>query len=258
MEVFRRIDHAWARFESWLTVFVLILMVFVAAFQAFVRNLSLFRVEWASRMLFDIEWADAILRNGTLWVAFLGASLATYYGRHIGIDVIMRIVPARPKYAMRALCNFAASIIAVGLVICFSSASYLNLTERPMELEVLAEEGAIHVCDASSQTVEELEMEKPAIFCFFRSGLALIGIPAETAKAAFQLIVPIMFCVMAIRLFGRGVSSAMILFSGPDAIAAAEAEESLAEAREMKITEDSIASLPPSGKNGEGSEPPQD
>lgn len=257
MEVFRRIDNAWARFEGALTVFVLILMVFVAGFQAFVRNLSLFKVEWASKMLFDIEWADAILRNGTLWVAFLGASLATYYGRHIGIDVIMRIVPVRTKYAMRALCNLAASIIAIGLVICFSSASYLNLTERPMELEVLAEEGSIHVCDASIQDLKELDMEKPAIFCFFRATLALIGIPAETARAAFQLIVPIMFCVMAIRLFGRSVSSTIILFSGAEAIAAAEAEEALAEAKELKAMEDSVASVP-NGKNDEDSESPHD
>lgn len=253
MEVFRRIDNAWARFEGALTVFVLILMVFIAGFQAFVRNLSLFKVEWASKMLFDIEWADAILRNGTLWVAFLGASLATYHGRHIGIDVIMRIVPLRTKYAMRSLCNFAASIIAVGLVICFSSASYLNLTERPMEFEVLAEEGSIHVCDASSQDLKELDMEKPAVFCVFRSALALIGIPAETERAAFQLIVPIMFLVMAIRLFGRGVSSTFILFSGAEAIAAAEAEEALAEAKEMKAMEDSVAALP-NGNKGDGSE----
>lgn len=253
MEVFRRIDHAWARIEGGLTVIVVILMVFVAGFQAFVRNLSLFRVEWASKMLFDIEWADAILRNGTLWVAFLGASLATYYGRHIGIDVIMRIVPVRTKYGMRALCNFAASIIAVGLVICFSSASYLNLTERPMELEVLSENGAIHVCDAPDQELKELDMEKPAIFCVFRSVLALIGVPAETAKAAFQLIVPIMFCVMAIRLFGRGVSSTIIFFSGAEAIAAAEAEEALAEARELKATEDSMTTLY-NGKKAEGSD----
>ncbi|MBN1653884.1 MAG: TRAP transporter small permease subunit [Deltaproteobacteria bacterium] len=245
MEVFRRIDHAWARFEGGLTVFVLILMVFVAGFQAFVRNLSLFRVEWASRMLFDIEWADAILRNGTLWVAFLGASLATYHGRHIGIDVIMRIVPLRAKYAMRGLSNLAASIIAVGLVFCFSSASYLNLTERPMELEVLAEDGAIHICDATDQAAKEVDMEKPAIFCTFRSGLALIGIPAETARAAFQLIVPIMFFVVAFRLFGRSISAWIVLFSGEQAIAAAEAQESLAEAKQLKAIEDSIASLPP-------------
>ena len=257
MEVFRRIDNAWARVEGGLTVFVLILMVFVAGFQAFVRNLSLFKVEWASRMLFDIEWADAILRNGTLWVSFLGASLATYYGKHIGIDVIMRIVPVRTKYAMRAISNLAAAVIAIGLVICFSSASYLNLTERPMELEVLSQEGAIHVCDASNQEVKELEMEKPAIFCMFRSGLALIGIPAETAKAAFQLIVPIMFCVMAMRLFGRSVSSTIILASGAEAIAAAEAEEALAEAKEMKALEDSAAAIP-NGKNGEDSDKPQD
>jgi TRAP-type C4-dicarboxylate transport system permease small subunit len=243
MEIFRRIDHAWARLEGALTVIVLILMVFVAGFQAFVRNLSLFKVEWAAKMLFDIEWADAILRNGTLWVAFLGASLATYYGRHIGIDVIVRVVSSRPKFAIRGLSNVLASLITVGLVITFSSASYLNLTERPIELEILSANGPMHVCDAASQELKEIGAEKPYVFCFFRSALALVHIPAETATAAFQLIVPAMFVVVAIRFFGRGLSAFITLWGGDEAIAAVEAEEAAAEAKQLKAKEESAALL---------------
>jgi TRAP-type C4-dicarboxylate transport system permease small subunit len=243
MELFRRIDHAWARLEGALTVIVLILMVFVAGFQAFVRNLSLYKVEWASKMLFDIEWADEILRNGTLWIAFLGASLATYYGRHIGIDIVMRVVPSRPKFAIRGISNILASIITVGLVITFSSASYLNLTERPIELEVLGANGPMHVCDATSQELKEIGSERPYIFCFFRSLLALVHIPAETATAAFQLIVPFMCVIVAIRFFGRGVSAFMTLWGGDEAIAAVEAEEAAAEAKQLKALEESAASL---------------
>lgn len=245
MEFFRRIDRAWARGEGTLTVIVLIMMVLVAGFQAMVRNLSLFNVEWASKMLFDIEWADSFLRKGTLWLAFLGASLATYYGKHIGIDVLMRIAPPRPKYIMRGLSNIAASIITLGLVICFFSAAHLNLTERPLEYEVLGENGSMHVCDASDQHLEELEIEKPSTFCVFRKALSLLSIPAETAGAAFQLIVPLMFCMVAIRLFGRGIASFIILAGGEEAIAAAQAEEKRAAAADVKadVNGDSV---PPS------------
>lgn len=67
MTVFlERIDRAWARFEGWLTVAVLVLMVLVAAFQAAVRNLTLFDVGWANELLTDMDWADSLLRKSTL------------------------------------------------------------------------------------------------------------------------------------------------------------------------------------------------
>jgi len=220
----RRLDRAWARVEETLTVLVLILMVFVAGFQAFVRNLSLYEVGWASRMLFDIEWADSFLRKGTLWLAFLGASLATYYGRHIGIDILMRIAKPRLKFVMRALSNLMAAIITVGLVVSFSSAVNLNLTERPLEYDVLGEDGSMHVCDASRERIAELQMERPSLFCVVRSLLAIIQIPAETPGAVFQLIVPIMFAVVALRLFGRGVYSTLVAIGGETTVQVAQAQ----------------------------------
>jgi TRAP-type C4-dicarboxylate transport system permease small subunit len=86
IEQLRRMDRAWARGEGWLTVLVLILMVLVAGFAAGVRNLTRFDVAWANEMLTEMEWADSLLRKGTLWLAFLGASLATYSQKHINID----------------------------------------------------------------------------------------------------------------------------------------------------------------------------
>jgi len=50
IETLRRFDRAWARYEGWLTVVVLILMVLVAGFAASVRNLTYFDVQWANRL----------------------------------------------------------------------------------------------------------------------------------------------------------------------------------------------------------------
>lgn len=227
IEQLRRMDRAWARGEGWLTVLVLILMVLVAGFAAGVRNISThFNVGWANDMLTEMEWADSLLRKGTLWLAFLGASLATHAQKHINIDILLRLAPPKPKYTMLSIGGLIAGVITALLVISFSSAVYLNLTERPVEYEMLGPNGPMHVCDATDEAVEALEgIEKPTGFCVMRSVLATFAVPAETPGAAFQLIVPLMLAVMALRLLGQGLANAAIVLGGPEAIAQAEAEE---------------------------------
>jgi TRAP-type C4-dicarboxylate transport system permease small subunit len=245
MQFIRRFDRLWARGEGALTVMVLIMMVLVAGFQAFIRNLTRWDVQWASELLYDMEWADSFLRKGTLWLAFLGASMATYYGRHIGIDILVRIAPPRAKYVMRAMSNLMAGIVTIGLVVCFSSAVYLNLTERPLEYEVLGEEGSMHVCDAADSLLEELEFEKPTAFCVFRKVLAVMSVPAETPGAAFQLVVPIMFFAVALRLLARGIGAVLILAGGESAIEAAQAEEAREAAERARAAGSSDSLVPP-------------
>ncbi len=263
MESIRRFDRAWARAEGALTVGVLILMVLVAAFQAFVRNLSRWDVHWAAEMLFDMEWADSLLRKGTLWLAFLGASLATHYSKHIGIDVVVRIAPLRAKFVMRMIACLAAGVITLALTYCFWSAALLNLTERPLQFEVLGDEGSMHVCDATDEQVAELDgLEKPTIFCVARSLLAVLSVPAETPGAAFQLIVPLMFFVIAVRLIAKGTAALITLSGGEVAMQAAQAEENrqVAErARQVAGTwEDSIPPAPRECVEDEESEPASD
>jgi TRAP-type C4-dicarboxylate transport system permease small subunit len=223
----KRFDRAWARGEGWLTVAVLILMVFIAGFQASVRNLTRFDIGWANQMLTDLDWADSLLRKGTLWLSFLGASLATYNLKHINIDVMLRIAPPKAKYTMLALSSICAGLITFGLVKSFSDAIYLNLTERPVEYELMAENGdSMHVCDASQERIDQLEgLERPTGFCLLRGGLSIVGVPAETPGAAFQLIVPVMLFVIALRLIGHGFGAINTLRGGEPALARAEAAE---------------------------------
>jgi TRAP-type C4-dicarboxylate transport system permease small subunit len=241
----KRFDRAWARCEGGLTVLVLILMVLVAGFQAFVRNLTRWDIEWAAALLYDMEWADSFLRKGTLWLAFLGASLATHYGRHIGIDILARIAPPRPRFLMRGLSNLLAGIITVGLVVCFSSAVRLNLTERPLEYEVYAEQESMHVCDAPDDLLKEIELQRPALFCWFRSLLAALAVPAETPGAAFQIIVPVMFLAVAIRLVARGIGAFLVLAGGDNAISAALAEQAREAAERARSAATSESLRPP-------------
>ncbi|HKU41817.1 MAG TPA: TRAP transporter small permease subunit [Polyangiales bacterium] len=226
MEFFRRLDRTWARWEGWLTVAVLLSMVFVAGFSAGVRNLTRFDVHWANEMLNDMEWADSYLRKATMWLAFLGASQATYYRKHINIDVLIRIAPLKSKYIMHAIAGIAGGIITLCLAYSLASAVKLNLQERPIEYEVLGDNGSIHVCDAKPEVLKELEgVERPTLFCAARSVINLFGVPAETPAASFQIVVPLLFMIIGFRFLGIGIGAALAVQRGPAALERLEQEE---------------------------------
>ena len=248
MEFFRRLDRAWARYEGWLTVAVLLSMVFVAGFSAGVRNLTRFDVQWANELLTDMEWADSYLRKATMWLAFLGASQATHYRKNINIDVLLRIAPLKSKYIMHAIAGIVGGLITLALAFSLSAAVTLNLKERPIEYELLGNEGSIHVCDAKPEQLKELEgVERPTVFCGVRAVLNLFTIPAETPGAAFQIVVPIMFIVIGLRFIGIGIGAAVAVHQGPAALERAEAEE---HARLAEVHAGLAGSQPPSGEPG--------
>jgi TRAP-type C4-dicarboxylate transport system permease small subunit len=230
MDTMRRLDAKVARFEGWLVVGVLILMVLVAGFAASVRNLTRFDIAWASALLNDIEWADSLLRKATLWLAFLGASLATHKKQHILIDPLLRVAPPRVKYSMLAAASLIAAVLTAGICYSFSSAVYLNLTERPVEYELLGPDGeSMHVCDATPEQLKDLtDIDNPWIFCKFRTVLGWLHVPAETPGAAFQLIVPLAFFMISLRMLGHGIGYIGVLAGGDAAIASAEEAERLA------------------------------
>ena len=226
MEFFRRLDRKWARWEGWLTVGVLLSMVFVASFAAGVRNLTRFDVHWANELLTDMEWADSYLRKACMCLAFLGASQATHYRKNINIDVLLRIAPLKPKYVMQAIAGIMGGIITLGLAYSLASAVSLNLKERPIEYEILGDNGSMHVCDATPEQLKQLEgIERPAMFCAGRAVLNAIGIPAETPAASFQILVPLLFVVIGLRFLGIGIGAGIAVNQGTSALERLEEEE---------------------------------
>lgn len=226
MEFFRRLDRVWARGEGAVTVLVLLSMVFVAGFSAGIRNLTRFDIQWANEILTDMEWADSFLRKATMWLAFLGASQACYYRKHISIDVLVRIAPLRQRYIMHAAAGIIAALITFAMSYSLWEAVQLNLAERPIEYEMLTETGSQHVCDATPEQLKALEgVEVPTSFCVVRSALRAFGIVPETPGAAFQLIVPFMFIVMGLRFLGAGASAGLAVAQGEPALRKLEEEE---------------------------------
>jgi TRAP-type C4-dicarboxylate transport system permease small subunit len=55
--------------------------------------------------------ADTMMRYLVMWVAFLGASLATYKGRHINLDVVSRSLKKLNKNLVKFLVSLVSFVI---------------------------------------------------------------------------------------------------------------------------------------------------
>ena len=207
-------DAGVARGEAALATLFLLSMILAASVQAVVRNLSGMEVEFATNSLDSLTWVDPFLQKGTLWLAFLGASLATRDGRHIGIDLFPRIAPKKTKLLLRAIAGFGSALVSFYLARAFWAAVLVNADERPSEFEVWGDSGALHVCDATAAQVADASLEVPNVLCAIRGALGTIGVPVETGQAALQLIVPVMFFFIAVRLFGGAIGASYRLATG--------------------------------------------
>ncbi len=136
MKFINVIDGLIAKLENILIIILLSLMVIVSFLQVILRN------------LFEtgILWADPFLRYVVLWIAFIGASLATREDRHINIDIFTRLLPPRFKKFSSAITNIFASIACFLLLMAsidfikmevdFPSVVFLGLENWMLELVI--------------------------------------------------------------------------------------------------------------------------
>lgn len=117
MRILRFIDKALARFEGWILIFFLGLMVTLTFFQVFLRALFIHgHLQWANTFMGQVDWTEPLVRLLVLWVTFLGASLLTNENRHIKIDLMSDLLPSRWQ-PMRELILSLASALAVALML---------------------------------------------------------------------------------------------------------------------------------------------
>jgi TRAP-type C4-dicarboxylate transport system permease small subunit len=200
----KRFNDGLARGEAALAVGMLLLMIVVAFAQALLRNLTLFGYSWANAALEWLSWGDFILQKGTLWLAFLGASLAVHADKHVAIDIVPRLTGPKTRMVLRGLVGLVGSVICFYLARAFWEAVLINGQERPADYELFSAEGVVHVCDA---TVAQLGdgSSRSAIFCAIRAFFQAINVQMDTPGAAFQLIVPVMLMFMAARMLANGI-----------------------------------------------------
>jgi TRAP-type C4-dicarboxylate transport system permease small subunit len=207
--VLRRFNEGIARGEAALAMSMLLLMLVVAFAQALLRNLTNVGVLWANVALGWLDWADFILTKGTLWLAFLGASLGVYSDKHVAIDIVPRFVSPRARLILRGFVGLIGSVICFTAARAFWSAVLINGEETSAAFEMLTPEGVVHVCDLTPAQLAEMPGTEPGPYCGIRSIFKGLGVTMETPGAAFQLIVPIMFVFMSVRMIVGGIYNFM-------------------------------------------------
>lgn len=90
--------------EEALLIALLLSMIVLSVLQILLRN------------VFEtgLFWADGLLRIEVLWLALLGAVVASREDRHITVDLFTRYVPPRLRLALRVLTDlFTAGVCAL-------------------------------------------------------------------------------------------------------------------------------------------------
>jgi len=100
------INNLLAKIETTFLILCLSTMILLSFTQVILRN-------FFSTSLF---WGDTFLRHLVLWVAFLGASLATKENRHINIDVLSRVLSPGIKRIADIFTNFFAAVVSFFLM----------------------------------------------------------------------------------------------------------------------------------------------
>jgi TRAP-type C4-dicarboxylate transport system permease small subunit len=93
MDPWERMDEIIDRSEQILLVILLSFMILIAFSQIVLRNV----------FATGLSWGDPLVRNLVLWVAFIGAALATREGKHINMDVISRPMSSRGKTLIESI-----------------------------------------------------------------------------------------------------------------------------------------------------------
>ncbi|MBN2125405.1 MAG: TRAP transporter small permease [Deltaproteobacteria bacterium] len=122
----RFLDNLLARIEKGFLVLFLGLMVVLTFLQVALRALyTQAHMEWANALMGHIAWTEPLVRLLVLWVTFLGASLLTREGKHIKIDLMPGLLPAR-WLRYRGLLLSLACILVTALML-LSSVAYIRM-----------------------------------------------------------------------------------------------------------------------------------
>lgn len=105
--LWKRIAFFLNRLEEILLGCLLILMVLLGFLQILLRNV----------VSIGLFWIDPLLRHAVLWVALLGASVATREDRHISIDLLSQRLGTRTRYGVQALIHLFAAVVCFLLIL---------------------------------------------------------------------------------------------------------------------------------------------
>lgn len=204
MNWLKRFDEGVARGEATLAMLWLLAMIGGGAAQAFCRFCATrLELEWANPALDSLAWVDSLLKLGTMWVALLGASLATRESRHIAIDVLPRLSPPKVRLAMQGVVGVVASVVAAVMSVAFWEQAKKIAAEG--EQTFYARGTQLHICEGTASELADAGLEPAPVFCAVRSVFETLGVVLESPRSAFLFIVPVIFVMIAVRLFANGI-----------------------------------------------------
>ena len=116
MKALDAVDDFLYTVEKWVIIGLLSFLMVMAFAQVVLRNL----------FSTGFVWADILLRNSVLWIALLGASIATRERKHIAIDVVSRYFSIRKKYII----EIVVSIVSVYVCCLLASAAWTFLKDE--------------------------------------------------------------------------------------------------------------------------------
>ncbi|MFC1521137.1 TRAP transporter small permease [Elusimicrobiota bacterium] len=98
------IESLIVKIEGFLACALIVIMVCLSFTEVMLRNF----------FQSGIPWADIFLRQLVLWFAIIGASMAASQGKHIKLDILPRILPAKiNNIAQLFVYVFAAAVSSV-------------------------------------------------------------------------------------------------------------------------------------------------
>lgn len=103
MTLLKRINAFLGHIETFLLCLIILLMIAMALLKIILHHL--FHT--------GILWNEVMLQHFTLWLAFLGAAMATGEGRHISIDVLTRLLPKRFLHPIAIIIQFISLIVVI-------------------------------------------------------------------------------------------------------------------------------------------------
>ena len=103
MKFLEALDRNMGRLETALLILSLSLMILLGSLQVLLRNL----------FSTGLPWTDIFLRNLVLWIAFLGASLATQEKRHLKIELLSNLLPPAAKTWVDVFISLFSAVVCL-------------------------------------------------------------------------------------------------------------------------------------------------
>lgn len=98
-----------------MAVFLMFSLAVMAFIQVILRNF----------FAIGLNAVDELMRNGVLWIAFIGAALTTLRSKHIAIDILPRLLKGKASLVLNWILNLTASLIC--LILGWYAARFVQL-----------------------------------------------------------------------------------------------------------------------------------